>query len=197
MHHEAATNIAWRALGEVELHGALVVRPRLCPLARPDGRGHTQQGLRVTLRVTTPAAGLYAAGLARDQLIHLDYHPINVLTDGRRITAVLDWSTAAAGDRRIDLARTSALLEAGPIPPSRLKPIASIGRSLFCRAWRTGYARASGPCADLAAFQVWAGETFVRDLESRVGESQVWATPRDLESARRWTARWWARTDNH
>src|SRR5690606_33061892 len=46
--------------------------------------------------------------LALDQarLLHLDFHPENVLTDGHRITAVLDWTSVHAGDPRADLART-------------------------------------------------------------------------------------------
>jgi aminoglycoside phosphotransferase (APT) family kinase protein len=37
--------------------------------------------------------------------IHRDYHPGNALTDGARVTAVVDWATAAWGPPGIDLAR--------------------------------------------------------------------------------------------
>jgi hypothetical protein len=36
-------------------------------------------------------------------LIHVDYHPGNVLVSGGRITGVIDWDGAARGDRRFDL----------------------------------------------------------------------------------------------
>ncbi|TFB22850.1 hypothetical protein E3U55_06325 [Filobacillus milosensis] len=44
-------------------------------------------------------------------LIHLDFHPLNVLTDGLNITAVLDLVNAGAGDPRLDYARTQYLLK--------------------------------------------------------------------------------------
>jgi aminoglycoside phosphotransferase (APT) family kinase protein len=50
-------------------------------------------------------------------VLHLDYHPLNVLTDGREITCVLDWANVAIGDRRADLARTITLLRLAPLPP--------------------------------------------------------------------------------
>src|SRR5438132_39917 len=39
-------------------------------------------------------------------LLHLDYHLLNVMTDRSRVTGVLDWTNARAGDPRADLART-------------------------------------------------------------------------------------------
>ena len=42
--------------------------------------------------------------------MHFDYHPLNVLTDGTRITCVLDWPNTLVGDRRADLARTFTML---------------------------------------------------------------------------------------
>lgn len=43
-------------------------------------------------------------------LIHGDFHPGNVLSDGRRVTAVIDWEEAALGDPRIDVALMEAML---------------------------------------------------------------------------------------
>jgi len=33
-------------------------------------------------------------------LLHLDYHLLNVLTDGKQITGIVDWTNAHAGDPR-------------------------------------------------------------------------------------------------
>jgi aminoglycoside phosphotransferase (APT) family kinase protein len=41
----------------------------------------------------------------RETFIHRDYHPGNVLLDGRKMTGVVDWLTAAWGPPGIDLAR--------------------------------------------------------------------------------------------
>jgi hypothetical protein len=38
-----------------------------------------------------------------DDLVHLDYHPGNILVSGGRISGVIDWDGACRGDRRLDL----------------------------------------------------------------------------------------------
>lgn len=51
------------------------------------------------------------ADLVRDEtpaLLHLDFHPLNILVDGKHMT-LIDWSDAAVGDRHADVARTLAL----------------------------------------------------------------------------------------
>src|SRR5215207_2125861 len=45
----------------------------------------------------------------RPALLHLDYHPMNVLVEDDRVTAVLDWANARAGDPRADFARTLSI----------------------------------------------------------------------------------------
>lgn len=47
---------------------------------------------------------------ARPSLIHLDYHPQNVLVKGPRVTGVVDWAHAAIGDRHFDAAATAVML---------------------------------------------------------------------------------------
>jgi hypothetical protein len=48
--------------------------------------------------------GAYAPDLDDDEdLVHLDYHPGNVLVSGRRISGVVDWDGASRGDRHLDL----------------------------------------------------------------------------------------------
>src|SRR4051794_20089198 len=44
-------------------------------------------------------------GLPRrtDRLLHLDYHPLNVMVDGAQVTAVIDWTNVHRGDPRADL----------------------------------------------------------------------------------------------
>jgi aminoglycoside phosphotransferase (APT) family kinase protein len=51
------------------------------------------------------------ADLVRDEepvLVHNDFHPLNLLADGDRLT-LLDWPDATLGDRHCDVARTLAL----------------------------------------------------------------------------------------
>jgi aminoglycoside phosphotransferase (APT) family kinase protein len=128
--------------------------------------------------------------LSTGSLIHLDYHPLNVLTDKGRITGVLDWPNAGAGDPRADFARTATLLltSSSPPGPSRL-PIGA-ARRLFYLAWRRGYASEAGPLGDLAPLMAWAGATRLQDLEYARSRPQSWAGEEDFVAARRWVERW-------
>jgi len=54
-------------------------------------------------RVADALAGPRPA--SRETFIHRDYHPLNVLWDGTKVTGVVDWLTAALGPPGIDLAR--------------------------------------------------------------------------------------------
>lgn len=46
------------------------------------------------------------AGLAlpQDDIVHFDFTPLNILVEGERISGVIDWDGACAGDRAFDLA---------------------------------------------------------------------------------------------
>ncbi|HEY8745999.1 MAG TPA: aminoglycoside phosphotransferase family protein, partial [Chloroflexota bacterium] len=97
-------------------------------------------------------------------LLHLDFHPLNVLTDGRRITAVLDWTNALPGDPRADAARTFAILCMEPMPPRRGALLERYARLLLAQAWRHGYEQVAGATGDLSLFYAWAGAMLIRDL---------------------------------
>jgi aminoglycoside phosphotransferase (APT) family kinase protein len=47
---------------------------------------------------------------APSSLLHLDYHPQNVLVRGFRVTGIIDWANAAIGDRHFDAATTAVIL---------------------------------------------------------------------------------------
>jgi aminoglycoside phosphotransferase (APT) family kinase protein len=83
------------------------------PLALPHSSdawidwGEPDEALRLRLRELS---------VERPVLLHLDYHPLNVLVEASEVSAVLDWANARAGDPRADLARTSSILHFAPIP---------------------------------------------------------------------------------
>jgi len=124
----------------------------------------------------------------RDALIHLDYHPANVLTDGAAITGIIDWANTAAGDPRADLARTLTILRLDAQRPGFLPPLLRAALLRFDLGWREGYARASGLAVDasLAPFYAWAALAMVRDLDGRRDPSFL---RRVRSFARRWAAR--------
>jgi aminoglycoside phosphotransferase (APT) family kinase protein len=125
------------------------------------------------------AARLRALDLRGDRLLHLDFHPLNVLADQFTPTAILDWTNAHAGDARADVARTATILR---LMPRVLKqsPMARLGSLVFELAWRRGYG-AFGD--DMAPFYAWAGGAMLSDLAGRF-------PPDALGPVQRWTRAW-------
>ncbi|HEU5016021.1 MAG TPA: phosphotransferase [Roseiflexaceae bacterium] len=134
-------------------------------------------------RLATLASGAPA-------LLHLDFHPLNVMTDGRQITGVLDWTNSLAGDPRADVARTHTILTLSPIAAEQRSTPLLMFRRLLARAWQRGYEDVAGPLNDMAPFYAWAGAVMLRDLAPRAARADHWIQPNDLEPARAWTARW-------
>lgn len=128
-------------------------------------------------------------------LLHLDYHQLNVLTDGARITAVLDWANTRLGDPRADVARTYTILMVEPYTPGRQPLAISLLRQLLARSWRRGYEQVAGALSDMAWFYVWAGAVMLRDLGPRVSNPQSWWQPRHLQRIQDWTAVWRRRAE--
>jgi aminoglycoside phosphotransferase (APT) family kinase protein len=75
-------------------------------------------------------------------LLHLDFHPLNVMlsSDG---PVVLDWTNAARGDPLVDVAATWVLLASGEVTGSRFETmLARVGRASFLNAYLKGFAHA-------------------------------------------------------
>jgi aminoglycoside phosphotransferase (APT) family kinase protein len=118
----------------------------------------------------------------RNRLLHLDFHPLNVLTDGERVTAVLDWANARPGDPRADFARTISIirLDAVDLPPEAYPILRAWERGL-----RTGYADAAGPQPEMALFHIWAGRAMLHDIAARLATN-----PAQADRIRRWIRLW-------
>ena len=143
-----------------------------------------------TLQCPEIFARVRRMALSTGSLIHLDYHPLNVLTDKGRITGILDWPNAGAGDPRADFARTAVLLLVASSPPGPSRPVVGAARRLFYLAWRRGYASEGGLLGDLAPLMAWAGATRLQDLEDARSRPQSWAGEEDFVAARRWVDHW-------
>jgi aminoglycoside phosphotransferase (APT) family kinase protein len=115
-------------------------------------------------------------------LLHLDYHFLNVLTDGKRITAVIDWVNAMPGDPRADFARTVSIFRIAPFAP-RSHELHWMRRT-FERVWRQGYLEVAGTLTDLPLFYAIAGKAMLPEYAPRV------ASPDQLNPLRRWTRYW-------
>lgn len=171
--------------GRMQAHIHAATAPeslRGVPDAWLDWAGPLDARLRDRLRATATRA---------DTLLHLDYHPLNVMTDGGHITGVLDWPNARAGDPRADLARTVVLLHFRPAVSVRPHEAAAV--RLLLRAWWYGYQRVAGPVHDMGPFYALAGAQTVWDQERKVGLPGRAIQSRDLDPLRRWTAAWMRR----
>lgn len=112
------------------------------------------------------------------RLLHLDYHPGNVLVRGGRIVAVLDWANAAADDPRYDRARTESQLALHPDPRMRRDRL----RQDLLDSWRAGYGAHEGL---EPAFRRWAGAAMLTDLSPRLEDPAApWVTAELLERIR-------------
>lgn len=67
-------------------------------------------------RLAARAAQFRAAPLS---LVHLDYHPQNVVVQGFRVTGVIDWVNTDIGDRHLDAAMTAAILSSSAMEHPR------------------------------------------------------------------------------
>ena len=124
---------------------------------------------------------LYEIGRQKSVLLHMDFHPFNLMTDGEKVTGILDWKIAHAGDPRADAARTVSLLS---VPTFGKVNIAEVlVRRIFLAGWRAGYQRQGGSLTEMSLFYAWAGAVLIYDLGERV-------PARRLPGIKRWAARW-------
>jgi aminoglycoside phosphotransferase (APT) family kinase protein len=130
-----------------------------------------------------PALRARLEAIARGRaLLHLDYHPLNVLFDGGAVSAVIDWANARAGDRRADVARTFTILVLAPPhgPPPR-----DILRRLLATAYRRGYEAEAGRLEGMGPFVAWAAGAMLQDLRPKLGRPGIPLTERDLAELER------------
>lgn len=96
-------------------------------------------------------------------LIHVDFHPGNLIIDGDGTIAVLDWTNASAGDPLIDLGRTFACLQLGAALYAN-----TIGRESIDAWWRgliEGYGAPDRTIDELAPFIAFGLVTLVDDCK--------------------------------
>lgn len=127
--------------------------------------------------------------IVEDRLLHIDYHPLNVLVEDGAVTAVLDWANARRGDPRADLARTRGILRF-----ARMMPGGGIGLrtilSDFEAGWLRGYQATAGPLPPMPLFDAWSAQFLVDDLSPKVGQPGVWLTDSQVGVLRRRAAAW-------
>jgi len=79
---------------------------------------------------------------AQQCILHLDFHPLNLMIYEGRFRAVLDWSDADVGDYHADVAATLLLLDAAPVQLTKFRhwlvslPGQGMLRRRYLRAYR-------------------------------------------------------------
>jgi aminoglycoside phosphotransferase (APT) family kinase protein len=77
-------------------------------------------------------------------ICHGDFHPQNVLVQGREVTAVLDWPNVVLAEPAFDVASTLIILKlvpAGLAVPGPLRWLAQAGQRLLARRYLVSYRR--------------------------------------------------------
>jgi aminoglycoside phosphotransferase (APT) family kinase protein len=136
---------------------AVVDSPTILERNWIDWAGARADRLRAPIRST--------ADLADRRLLHLDFHPDNLLLDGDDVV-VLDWANTRIGPRSADLARSASILQLIEHHPD----LGDLGRSVIAgyrSGFSVGYQEVTGLDPDTAtprAVQAWAAAVALQDL---------------------------------
>lgn len=173
-----------RAFGQQQAHIHRITLPTL-----PDALGadwiRWQQAVDAELETKLRQQSSQA-----QHLLHLDYHPLNVLVQGTSVSAVLDWANAHLGDPRADVARSYTILVVEPHHPAGEAVWYRLIRRLLAQCWLSGYQAVAGELQDMALFFAWAGAVMCADLAPRVEDPHWWWQAQHLAIVQRWTQRW-------
>jgi len=178
---DALSAAPWRAWPLGRAFGAMHARLHALPVG---GLPPLQAASRGALRPRNLAPALAAASRA-DTFCHFDYHPVNVLTDGRRITAVLDFTNAGAGDARGDRAMTRALLWLAPVDAGWRAPLIAAVRGVFARAYESGYRSVAGSFDAPPLFRAAATSRLLADMLAATAEGRAAVPEATIRGARR------------
>lgn len=170
MTRQPASATHWAgAMGSLQrrLHGILA------PVGLPDVVSHAGHPFGAARAADVPDG---------DALLHLDWHPGNLLADANgAISGILDWDNARRGHPMLDLARTESILTVEP----GLDRLPDAIRALLPEV-RAAWSAAYGPEASAipTACRRWAGRVMLADLAPRYPASSAL-----LDPARRWAER--------
>jgi aminoglycoside phosphotransferase (APT) family kinase protein len=74
-------------------------------------------GLREALQRITERASRFRS--SPQSIVHMDYHPLNVMVHGVRVSGVIDWVNTDVGDRHLDAAMTAVILSSSALEHPR------------------------------------------------------------------------------
>ena len=117
-----------------------------------------------------------------DSVLHLDYHPDNIMSDGQNIS-VIDWMTSASGAPAADVAATLYLLNEGEMIPGLSPAVASVLeflRKSICKSYLKKYKAISGMTDEeirpwrlpflIVRLSIWSIDSEIDDLRRKIRE---------------------------
>lgn len=115
-----------------------------------------------------------------NSILHLDYHPDNIMSDGKTAT-IIDWMTAAKGSPAADVAATLYLLNEGEMIPGLSKAAAAVLemiRKTICSKYYAIYKKKTGmPDSEVAQWRlpflifrlsIWNIDSEVNALQQKI-----------------------------
>lgn len=123
-----------------------------------------------------PLRDRLAAMPRADRLLHLDYHPENVLMAGDEVTGVIDWTNTLPGPPHIDLGRSRAILQMVRSLPTVTPEVAG-ALDAFETGLVAGHAGIHGPDPAPKLSLAWGVGMLCVDFEPHADESGGWVTP--------------------
>lgn len=117
-----------------------------------------------------------------DSVLHLDYHPDNIMSDGQKVS-VIDWMTSASGAPAADVAATLYLLNEGEMIPGLSPAVASVLeflRKSICKSYLKKYKAISGMTDEeirpwrlpflIVRLSIWSIDSEIDDLRRKIRE---------------------------
>lgn len=121
-----------------------------------------------------------------DRLLHLDFHPENVMMSDGDVTGVIDWTNTLPGPPHIDLGRSRAILQLIRMLPSVAPEVAAAVED-FATGLIDGHASIHGPDPEPDLTLAWGVATQCIDFAPQAALPESWVTPEllaQLESSR-------------
>lgn len=119
----------------------------------------------------------------RDRLLHLDYHPNNVLLAAEAVSGIIDWENTTAGPPHIDRARTRAILLSAKLGGQVPRELHGAIDQMLDGITR-GHASVIGPDPQPVLSDAWGMAMTVDDLAGHMGKPGSWVTEATLAPLR-------------
>ena len=96
-------------------------------------------------------------------ICHGDFHPLNILSDGKKVTGVIDWPNAILGPPQVDVGATLVIARfSQPIKVSLLERVLLLLRPVLARRYLGIYRKLSG--RELAGLDTYEALACMRNL---------------------------------